>query len=120
MTTPPSAETLTNLIDGLVNFQAETENMTFSQLIILLEIGKYPKGVPYDDIARTLNIPRNGIAATAKKYEELVSRVVRIDRRIIFKLTAQGNTLISRFANLSAEKQPDDTQQDPSEPLQES
>lgn len=104
MTTPPNAETLTNIIEGLLDFQAETENMTFSQLVILLEIGKYPTGVAYDDIAQTLNIQRNGIASTAKKYDSLVSRVVRIDRRVIFKLTPQGNLLISRFSDILSDK----------------
>lgn len=100
MTVQPNAETLSKIVTGLSDFQTETENMSFTQLIILLEIGKFPQGAPYDDIVKALNTPRSGVASTVKKYDRFVSRVMRLDRSVAFKLTPLGNDLISRFSNM--------------------
>ncbi|MCJ8324635.1 MAG: hypothetical protein HRU29_05745 [Rhizobiales bacterium] len=100
MTIQPNAETLSKIIAGLANFQTETDNMTFIQLIILLEIGKFPQGAPYDDIVKALNTPRSGVASTVKKYDKFVSRVMRLDRSVAFKLTPLGNELIGRFSHM--------------------
>lgn len=104
MTVQPNFLTLSKIITGLSDFQTETDNMTFIQLIILLEIGKFSRGAPYDDIVKALNIPRSGVASTVKKYDRFVSRVMRLDRSVIFKLTPLGNELISRFAKILSEK----------------